>query len=61
MSTRRTRLQTLDFDAYLFPDSLQSSALTVNITKADPTAAPASGSIRLRPSTLPVIQDQASA
>jgi hypothetical protein len=52
--------QTLDFDAYLFPDSLMSSALTVNITKADPTAAPASGSIRLRPSTLPVIQDQAS-
>ncbi len=57
--TARTA-QTLDFDAYLFPDSLQASALTVNITKADPAAAPASGSIRLRPSTLPVIQDQAS-
>jgi len=50
--------QTFDFDAYLFPDSLQASALTVNITKADPAAAPASGSIRLRPTTLPVIQDQ---
>jgi hypothetical protein len=57
--TART-MQTLDFDAYLFPDSLQSSALTVNITKADPAASPASGSIRLRPTTLPVIQDQAS-
>jgi hypothetical protein len=57
--TART-MQTLDFDAYLFPDSLQASALTVNITKADPAAAPAAGSIRLRPSTLPVIQDQAS-
>jgi hypothetical protein len=57
--TART-MQTFDFDAYLFPDSLQSSALTVNITKADPAAAPASGSIRLRPTTLPVIQDQAS-
>jgi hypothetical protein len=57
--TARTS-QTFDFDAYLFPDSLQSSRLTVNITKADPTAAPASGSIRLRPTTLPVIQDQAA-
>jgi hypothetical protein len=57
--TART-MQTLDFDAYLFPGSLQASALTVNITKADPAAAPAAGSIRLRPSTLPVIQDQAS-
>ena len=27
--------QTFDFDAYLFPDSLVSSALTVNITKAE--------------------------
>jgi hypothetical protein len=52
--------QTLDFDAYLFPDTLQASALTVNITKADPNAAAAAGSIRLRPSTLPVIQDQAA-
>jgi hypothetical protein len=57
--TARTS-QTFDFDAYLFPDSLVSSALTVNITKADPAAAAAAGSIRLRPSTLPVIQDQAS-
>jgi hypothetical protein len=57
--TART-MQTFDFDAYLFPDSLQSSALTVNITKTDPAAAAASGSIRLRPTTASVIQDQAS-
>jgi hypothetical protein len=52
--------QTFDFDAYLFPDSVPSSPLTVNVLKADPAAAAAAGNIRLRPTTLSVIQDQAS-
>jgi len=50
--------QTFNFDAYVFPTDLASSALTVNITKADTTAALAEGKVRLRPTTLPVIQDQ---
>ena len=50
--------QTFDFDAYVFPADVMSSSLTVNVLKADPTAAAAEGKIRLRPTTLPVIQDQ---
>jgi hypothetical protein len=50
--------QTFNFDAYVFPTDLASSPLTVNITKTDPTAALAEGKVRLRPTTLPVIQDQ---
>ncbi len=49
--------QTFDFDAYLFPNSLQPSPLTISIVKSDPTAAAATGSIRLRPSGQPSIQD----
>ena len=52
--------QTFNFDAYLFPSDLQASALTVNILKTDPAAAPAEGSIRLRPTTQSLIQDQAA-
>jgi hypothetical protein len=52
--------QTFDFDAYLFPESLSAGALTVNILKSDPNAPAAAGSIRLRPSTASVIQDQTS-
>jgi hypothetical protein len=50
--------QTFNFDAYLFPESLVASDLTVNVLKADTQAAPAEGSIRLRPTSLPSIQDQ---
>lgn len=50
-------MQTFDFDAYLFPSSIQSSALTINILKADPMAAPPDGNIRLRPSSQSSIQD----
>jgi hypothetical protein len=49
--------QTFNFDAYLFPESLQSPAVSISITKPDATAEPASGSIRLRPTSLPSIQD----
>jgi hypothetical protein len=52
--------QTFDFDAYLFPTSVMATDLTVNVLKADPAAAPAVGKIRLRPNSMPVIQDQAS-
>lgn len=52
--------QTFNFDAYLFPQSLEAAGLTVTIVKADTTASPAEGSIRLRPTTLPSIQDQAA-
>jgi len=49
--------QTFDFDAYLFPSSIQSSALTITIVKADPNAERAAGSVRLRPISQPSIQD----
>jgi len=52
--------QTFDFDAYVFPADLTASKLTVNVLKADPTAPAAEGKIRLRPTTAPVIQDQAA-
>jgi hypothetical protein len=51
-------MQTFDFDAYLFPDAVQPAAVTISIVKPDPTATPAAGSIRLRPISLPSIQDQ---
>jgi hypothetical protein len=54
--TARTT-QTFDFDASLFPDSLQPSALTISIVKSDPTAPAPDGSIRLRPLSQPSIQD----
>jgi hypothetical protein len=49
--------QTFDFDAYLFPASIQSSALTITIVKADASAEAAAGSIRLRPISQSSIQD----
>jgi hypothetical protein len=52
--------QTFNFDAYVFPTSIQALPLTVSIVKADPTAAPAEGAIRLRPTSQPIIQDQAA-
>jgi hypothetical protein len=50
--------QTFDFDAYVFPDSVQPAALTISVLKPDTTATPPSGTIRLRPISLPSIQDQ---
>jgi hypothetical protein len=50
--------QTFDFDAYVFPDSVQPAAVTISIAKPDPNAAPAAGSIRLRPTTPSSILDQ---
>jgi hypothetical protein len=50
--------QTFNFDAYLFPDGIPVPAVTVTVTKPDTTAPLATGSIRLRPTTLPSIQDQ---
>ena len=52
--------QTFNFDAYVFPDGLPVTPLTVSILKSDTAAAPAEGSIRLRPTTQSVIQDQAA-
>jgi hypothetical protein len=52
--------QTFNFDAYVFPDGVPVTPLTVNILKSDTAAAPAEGSIRLRPTTQSVIQDQAA-
>jgi len=52
--------QTFDFDAYLFPESLPTPPLTVSIIKTDASTTPAEGSIRLRPTSLSSIQDQAS-
>ena len=50
--------QTFDFDAYLFPQSLVAAPLAISIIKTDSTSAPVEGSIRLRPTGLPNIQDQ---
>ena len=52
--------QTFNFDAYVFPDGLPVSPLVVNVLKSDATAAQPEGSIRLRPTTQSLIQDQAA-
>jgi hypothetical protein len=49
--------QTFNFDAYLFPQDLAASDVTINVLKADTTAPLAEGKIRLRPTSLPSIQD----
>lgn len=49
--------QTFDFDAYLFPNGLQASGLTISILKPDASPAGA-GSLRLRPTSVSSIQDQ---
>jgi hypothetical protein len=49
--------QTFDFDAYLFPLSVQPSPLTISIVTSDPNTPNPNGSIRLRPVSQPSIQD----
>jgi hypothetical protein len=50
--------QTLDYDAYLFPESLAAAPLAISVVKTDSTTTPVEGSIRLRPTGLSSIQDQ---
>jgi hypothetical protein len=52
--------QTKNFDAYLFPDSLTAPTTTISIVQSGPMPMPASGSIRLQPSSQPSIQGQSS-
>jgi len=52
--------QTFDFDAYLFPESLAAAPVAISIIKTDSNTTPAEGSIRLRPTGLSNIQDQAA-
>ncbi len=49
--------QTLHFDAYLFPSSLQAPAVTFSITT--PTGTAPSGTLRLRPVSKSLLEDSA--
>ena len=51
-------MQTLNFDAYLFPAALAAAPLAISIIKSDSTTTPVEGSIRLRPTGQSNIQDQ---
>jgi hypothetical protein len=50
--------QTFNFDAYVFPAGLQPAPIAVSIVKTDTSPTPPDGSIRLRPISLPSIQEQ---
>jgi len=52
--------QTFNFDAYLFPSVVATPDVSISILETGQSATPPTGSIRLQPTTLPVIQAQAS-
>ena len=52
--------QTKDFNAYLFPDSIAVPSTMITVIEQGVNAMPATGSIRLQPTSASVIQPQAS-
>jgi hypothetical protein len=50
--------QTKDFDAYLFPDSVTVPPTIVTIVESGSNPMPASGNIRLAPTTMSILQSQ---
>jgi hypothetical protein len=50
--------QTKDFDAYLFPDSVAVPSTIVTIVESGANPMPASGNIRLAPTTTSILQSQ---
>jgi hypothetical protein len=51
--------QTFYFDAYMFPSNLVAPAVTLNVRKGTSTGMPASGKVRIRPTSLSSLADMA--